>query len=76
MNTVLTVNACYGNNVQEVGQRVGYERGLYDVRLQVDFLDPVKRRRKVRHGLKMSKVPAVEIVIIAVDELRFDIVRG
>ena len=42
MYTVLTIGARNGNNVQEVGQRVGHERGLYDVRVHVDVLDPLE----------------------------------
>ena len=67
MYPVLTVGARYRNNVEEVGQRVGHKRGLYDISVHVDVLDPVKRRGPVRHGLGMSKVPTVEVVNRAVD---------
>ena len=67
MHPVLTVGARYSNNVQEVGQRDGHEGGLYDVRLHVDVLDPLKRRGPIRNGPGMSKVPAVEVVNRAVN---------
>ena len=67
MHPVLAVGARNGNNVEEVSQRVGHERELYDIRVHVDILDLVKRRGPVRHNLDMSKVPAVVVVNRAFD---------